>query len=115
VVSMNLATENGEENEEDSKQTSITNQAEHDDLIIMTAAGTFTSTGYLGNSSGYFDVPQISFDKEKNDKDGENSLEQQVSFVLSPSENMVPGEYTLMLGAENESVSVSKAIKIHVM
>jgi virginiamycin B lyase len=115
VVSVNPATENGKENEEEGKQTSFTNLAEPDDLIIMTAAGTFTSTGYLGNSSGYFDIPQISFDRQANDKDDENSLEQEVSFILSPSENMIPGEYTLMLGAENESVSVSKAIKIHVI
>jgi virginiamycin B lyase len=80
----------------------------------MRAAGTFTSTGYLGNSSGYFDVPLISFDKDENDKD-DNDLEQEVSFVLTPSENTIPGEYTLMLGAEDESVSISKAVKIDVI
>ena len=102
------------ENDEDDKQTSITNLSEYDDLITMRAAGTFTSTGYLGNSSGYFDVPLVPFDKDENDND-DNKIEQEVSFVLTPSKNTIPGEYTLMLGAENESVSISKAVKIRVI
>lgn len=102
------------ENDEDDKQTSITGLSGYDDLITMRAAGTFTSTGYLGNSSGYFDVPLISFDKDENDND-DNNIEQEVSFLLTPSQNMIPGEYTLMLGAEDESVSISKAVKIRVI
>jgi streptogramin lyase len=103
-------------NDEDDKQTSNTNTElyEYDDFITMTAAGTFTSTGYLGNSSGYFDVPLISSDMDENDKDG-NNIEQEISFVLTPSKNMIPGEYTLMLGAEDRSVSISKAVKVNVM
>src|ERR687898_177153 len=101
-------------NDEDDKQTSNTELYEYDDFITMTAAGTFTSTGYLGNSSGYFDVPLISSDMDENDKDG-NNIEQEISFVLTPSKNMIPGEYTLMLGAEDRSVSISKAVKVHVV
>src|SRR5919106_1532615 len=105
-------------NDKDDKQTSNTNTNtelyEYDGFITMTAAGTFTSTGYLGNSSGYFDIPLISSDMDKNDKDG-NNIEQEISFVLTPSKNMIPGEYTLMLGAEDRSVSISKAVKVHVV
>src|ERR687897_1505443 len=101
-------------NDEDDKQTSNTELYEYDDFITMTAAGTFTSTGYLGNSSGYFDVPLISSDMDENDKDG-NNIEQEISFVLTPSKNMIPGEYTLMLGAEDRSVSISKAVKVHLI
>lgn len=110
VVAMDLKYEN----DKDDKQTSITGLSKYDDLITMRAAGTFTSTGYLGNSSGYFDVPLISFDKDENDND-DNNIEQEVSFLLTPSQNTIPGEYTLMLGAEDESVSISKAVKIHVI
>ncbi len=109
VVAMDPKYEN--DDDDDDKQTSITGQSEYGDFITMRAAGTFTSTGYLGNSSGYFDVPLISSDNNDND---DNNLEQEVSFVLSPSINTIPGEYTLMLGAEDESVSISKAVKIHV-
>jgi virginiamycin B lyase len=103
-IKMVVSMDSKYENDEDDKQTSITSLSEYDDLITMSAAGTFTSTGYLGNSSGYFDVPLISFDKDE-----------EVSFVFTPSKNMVPGDYTLMLGAEDESVSISKAVKIHVI
>ena len=52
--------------------------------------------------------------QDENDNN-ENKIEQEVSFVLTPSKNTIPGEYTLMLGAENESVSISKAVKIRVI
>ena len=52
--------------------------AEDDDVITISAAGTFTSTRYLGNSSGYFDVPLISFDKDENEND-DDSIEQSTS------------------------------------
>lgn len=113
-IKMVVSMDSKYENDEDDKQTSIPGLSEYDDLITMNAAGTFSSTGYLGNSSGYFDVPLISFDKDENDKD-DNNLEQEVTFVLTPSENTIPREYTLMLGAEDESVSISKAVKIHVI
>jgi hypothetical protein len=82
----------------------------------MTAAGTFTSTGYLGNSTGHFDVPLISHvgtSDDNNDDDSDN--EQEVSFVFTPSKNMIPGDYTLMLGAEDKSISILKAVKIHII
>jgi virginiamycin B lyase len=113
-IDMVVTTDSEYDNNEDDKQTSITGLSEYDELITMSAAGTFTSTGYLGNSSGYFDIPLISFDKDENNKD-DNDLVQEVSFVLTPSENTIPGEYTLMLGAEDESVSISKAVKIDVI
>ena len=80
---------------------------------MMTAAGTFTSTGHLGNSSGYFDEPITSFATTGTDND--DVLEQEVSFVFTPNKNMIPGNYTLMLGAEDNSVSISKAVKVHVI
>jgi virginiamycin B lyase len=102
------------ENDKDGRQISNTELSEYDEVITMTAAGTFTSTGYLGNSSGYFDVPLVSFDKNENEYN-DNNIEQEVSFVLTPSKNMIPGEYILMLGAEDKSVSISKAVKVHVI
>jgi hypothetical protein len=67
----------------------------------MTVAGTFTSTGYLGNSTGYFDVPILTLKQnENNDGDDEYENEQEISFVFTPSKDTIPGDYTLMLGAE---------------
>jgi streptogramin lyase len=87
-----------------------------DDLITMTAAGTFTSTGYLGNSTGFFDVPILLLNQNKNNEhDDEGENEQEISFVFTPSKDMIPGDYTLMLGAENRSISVLRAVKINVI
>jgi virginiamycin B lyase len=83
------------------------------DLITMIAAGTFTSTGYLGNSTGFFDVPILLLNQNENDGDDED--EQEISFVFTPSKDMIPGDYILMLGAEDRSVSVLKAVKINVI
>lgn len=98
------------------KPSEFSDPAGYDNLITMTAAGTFTSTGYLGDSTGYFDIPLLSSNQDKmNDDDYEDENEREISFVFTPSNDMLPGEYTLMLGAENTSVSVLKAVKISVI
>jgi virginiamycin B lyase len=76
------------------------------DNIRMIASGTFTSTGDLGNSTGYFSEELISM---------EAGEEQEVSFVLTPSTDLKPGDYSLMIGAENDSVSYSRAVKIRII
>lgn len=81
-----------------------------ENLIAMVSSGTFTSTGHLGNSTSYFDVPLISLDPS-DDED----YEQEVSFVFTPSKDMIPGDYTLMLGAESISVSILEAVKLHIL
>jgi virginiamycin B lyase len=75
------------------------------DNIRMIASGTFTSTGDLGNSIGYFTEQSISIDA------GE---EREVSFTFIPSTYLKPGDYVLMIGAENDSISYLKAIRIRI-
>ncbi|HEX2230989.1 MAG TPA: hypothetical protein VHG34_02260, partial [Nitrososphaeraceae archaeon] len=75
------------------------------DNIRMIASGTFTSTGDLGNSIGYFTEQSISMDA------GE---EREVSFTFIPSTDLKPGDYILMIGAENYSISNQKAIRIKI-
>lgn len=75
------------------------------DNIRMIASGTFTSTGDLGNSIGYFTEQSISMDA------GE---EREVSFTFIPSTDLKPGDYVLMIGAENNSISYLRAIKIRI-
>src|SRR5215210_5443551 len=76
------------------------------DNIRMIASGTFTSTGDLGNSIGYFTEQSISMDA------GE---EREVLFTFIPSTDLQPGDYVLMIGAENDSISYLRAIRITVM
>jgi virginiamycin B lyase len=96
------------------KMTVTTNEREDlskdENLIAMVSSGTFTSTGYLGNSTSYFDVPLISLDPIDDEE-----YEQEVSFVFTPSKDMIPGDYTLMLGAESMSVSILEAVKLHIL
>jgi hypothetical protein len=73
------------------------------DNIRMIASGTFTSIGDLGNSTGYFTEQSISMDAEE---------EQDISFIFIASIDLKPGDYTLMIGAENGSVSYLRAIKV---
>ena len=74
--------------------------------IRLVASGTFTSSGDIGNSKGYFEQPSsISM---------EAGEEQEVSFEFIPSTDLEPGDYTLMIGAENNSISYLKAVKIKI-
>ena len=89
------------ESESDSSLSSSNNK------IRLVASGTFTSSGDIGNSTGYFEQPSsISM---------EEGEEQEVSFEFTPSVDLPPGSYTLMIGAENNSISYLKAIKIEII
>lgn len=75
--------------------------------IRMLASGTFTSTGDLGNSTGYFSKQSFSFDEGAKKKE-------QISFIFMPSADLKPGRYTLMVGAENDAITYLRAIKIKI-
>lgn len=87
--------------ESDSSLSSFNNK------IRLVASGTFTSSGDIGNSTGYFEQPSsISV---------EEGEEQEVSFEFIPSTDLEPGDYTLMIGAENNSISYLRAVKIKII
>ena len=72
--------------------------------VKMTASSTFTSTGDIGNST--YSFSQESFPMNS----GETK---NVTFLLTPSEDLKNGEYTLMIGAENNEISYLHSIKVH--
>ena len=89
------------ESESDSSLSSFNNK------IRLVASGTFTSSGDIGKSTGYFEQPSsISM---------EEGEEQEVSFEFIPSTDLEPGDYTLMIGAENNSISYLRAVKIKII
>jgi virginiamycin B lyase len=90
--------------ENDEVKISVT--ANNNTTVRMQAAGSFTPTGNLGNLSGVFS--QDSFDIGP----GES---REVSFIVTPAQNMEPGNYTLMLGAETDAVSVLKAVPMRIL
>ncbi|HEY6884481.1 MAG TPA: hypothetical protein VI278_10625 [Nitrososphaeraceae archaeon] len=75
--------------------------------IHMIASGTFTPTGDFGNSTGYFSQEAFSINSDVKSK--------QVTFTFRPSMDLNPGKYMLMIGAEDESISNLRAIKLNVI
>jgi virginiamycin B lyase len=84
------------------------NEKNKNDTIRMLASGTFTSTGDLGNSTGYFSKQSFSFDE------GAKKKKEQISYIFTPSADLKPGRYTLMVGAENDAITYLRAIKIKI-
>jgi virginiamycin B lyase len=74
--------------------------------IHMIAAGTFTPTGDLGNSTGSFSEESFSLNAGN---------PKQVSFIFTPSSDLKAGGYMLMIGAENDAVSYLKAVRINII
>ena len=74
--------------------------------INMIKSGTFTATGVLGNSTGSFSEESFSIAPGKS---------KQISFIFTPSLDLKSGEYTLMVGAENNAISYLKAIKLNII
>jgi virginiamycin B lyase len=71
----------------------------------MVASGTFTVNGGLGNSTGIFSEQNISL---------QPGGSKQVSFVFTPASDVAPGRYTVLLGAQDDEVSVLKAVSVNV-
>jgi len=71
----------------------------------MMAAGTFMPSGMLGNSTGIFSEQSISI----------SNGSKQVSLTFTPADNLATGQFTLMVGAGNDEVSVLKAVRVNVV
>ncbi|HYA84644.1 MAG TPA: hypothetical protein VEH06_14530 [Candidatus Bathyarchaeia archaeon] len=74
--------------------------------INMVSSGTFTPTGDLGNSTGSFSEQSFSL-KPMHTKE--------VSFIFTPATDLGSGEYTLMLGAQNDAITIMKAVNVHIL
>ncbi len=75
-------------------------------IIHMIVSGTFTPTGDLGNSTAYFNKDSFTMDTSKEVK--------KIALIFTPSSDLKPGKYMLMVGAENNDVSVLKAIQLNI-
>ena len=73
--------------------------------LKMIASSTFTPTGNFGNSS--YSFSQDSFPLNT----GETK---DITFLVTPSEDLENGDYTLMVGAENNDLSYLQSIKMHI-
>ena len=87
--------------------TTRLSQNHSNSTVEMVASGTFTPGGDLGNSTGIFSQGSFSIPDAHAIK--------QVSFIFTSATNLKPGEYVLMLGAQNNEVAMLKAVKVHVI
>jgi virginiamycin B lyase len=74
--------------------------------INMVSSGTFTPTGTFGNSTGSFSEQSFSL---------EPMHTKEVSFIFTPATDLGSGEYTLMLGAQNDAITIMKAVDVHIL
>jgi hypothetical protein len=86
--------------------SSLSSSSSSDHTFNMIKSGTFTATGDLGNSTGSFSEQSFSIADKKS---------KEISFIFTPSADLKPGEYMLMIGAENNAISYLKAIKINII
>ena len=86
--------------------TTRLSQNHSNSTVEMAASGTFAPGGDLGNSTGIFSQASLPMP--------DTHAIKQVSFIFTPSTNLKPGEYMMMLGAQNQEVAMLKAVKMHV-
>jgi len=71
----------------------------------MVSSATFTPNGMLGNSSGIFSEESVST----------SGGSKQVSYTFTAADSLVVGQYTIMVGAENDDITVMKAVKVNIV
>ena len=74
--------------------------------INMVSSGTFTPAGAFGNSTGSFSEQSFSL---------EPMHTKEVSFIFTPATDLGSGEYTLLLGAQNDAITIMKAVDVDII
>jgi virginiamycin B lyase len=90
----------------DSAEIRVDVSSQADLAVQMVAAATFTSTGTLGDSAGIFSQNSVNISAGGS---------RQVSYVFTPATDLSPGQYVLMLGADQGDVAVLKAVIVNVV
>ena len=88
-------------------QLDITPRNSSNVTLHLLSSGSFSPSGSLINATGIFSQETVDF--------GENEETKRVSFVFTPDPNLLPGDYTLMIGAETEPVSILKAVSVRII
>jgi virginiamycin B lyase len=89
----------------DSTEIRVTIDASGDFSGKMISSATLTRNGMLGNSSGIFSEESVSI----------SGGSKQVSYTFTPAEDLVTGQYVIMMGAENDDVSLLKVVKVNIV
>ena len=87
------------------KEIPIRISSDIDSNVRMIASSTLTPTGGFGNSTASFS--QDSFQLKPGEEKG-------VSFLITPSPDTPKGDYTMMIGVEDDRVSQLKALTLRI-
>ncbi|MGZ8882031.1 MAG: Vgb family protein [Nitrososphaeraceae archaeon] len=90
----------------ESKEIRFEINAHNDSSLSPISSSTLTPSGDLGTSYGIFSENSIALKKDES---------KEISFVFTLSNDVAMGNYILMLGAEDDIISISKAILIKVI
>jgi len=90
----------------ESKEIKFKINANVDSSLNLSSSSTLTPSGNLGTSYGIFSVNPIKLKANET---------KEVSFVFTLSNDVSIGNYVLMVGAEDDLVTISKAIHIKVI
>jgi virginiamycin B lyase len=89
----------------DSVEIIVTIEASGDFSGKMISSATLAPNGMLGNSSGIFSEESVSI----------SGGSKEVSYTFTPAEDLEAGQYVIMVGAENNEVSVIKAVRVNII
>jgi virginiamycin B lyase len=90
----------------ESKEIKFEIKANTDSSLHPISSTTLTTSGDLGTSIGIFSENSIALKKNES---------KEISFVFTLSNDVAMGDYILMLGAEDDVLSISKTIHIKVI
>jgi virginiamycin B lyase len=85
------------------------NRSNLNEPVNMTVAGSMSYSGRLWNMTGQFSGDMFYFPKG-----GSNILPHMVTLTLEPTKDLVPGNYTLTVGARYDSMTYSKIVSLEV-
>lgn len=86
-----------------STQIKVQVKATSDTAVDMMSSSSTTRNGDLGNSTGSFSQDKLNLTAGST---------KEISYIFTPSSDLKPGQYVLMLGADAGPLSVLKAIRI---
>jgi hypothetical protein len=84
------------------------NRSNLEEPVKMTVAGSISSSGRLWNMTGQFSEDSFHFHK----KGGSTILPHMVTLTLEPTQDLVPENYTLTVGARYDSMTYSKIVNL---
>lgn len=109
-VSPNKMVLNSQTLDEKSLKINVTpKELQPNNRVIMTAAGSMSPSGRLWNLTGDFSTNEFKFD---NIGDINRLIPYPIEFILKPTKDLLPGNYTLSIGARYGDVTYSKMIEL---